>query len=53
MTRERPKQSNPATDPPRQHGQGEHEGVPHSPEEFDVMNLAKTGKTPGNPQENQ
>ena len=53
MTRETPKQPNPATDPPRQNKQGDHEGVPHSPEEFDVMNPAKAEKTPGGPQENQ
>ncbi|VDS08635.1 NADH dehydrogenase-like protein [Paracoccus haematequi] len=53
MTRETPKHPNPATDPPRRNGQGEHEGVPHSPEEFDVMNPAKADKTPGGPQENQ
>lgn len=53
MTRETPKDPNPATDPPRQNGQGDHEGVPHSPEEFDVMNPAKAEKTPGGPQENQ
>ncbi len=52
MTRETPKAKNPATDPPRQHGQGDHEGVPHSPEEFDVMNPAKAEKIPGGPQEN-
>ena len=30
----------------REHGQGEHEGAPHSPEEFDVMNPAKTKDKP-------
>lgn len=53
MTRETPKDENPATDPPRRNGQGDHEGVPHSPQEFDVMNPAKADKTPGGPQENQ
>lgn len=50
MTQEKPKQDNPATDPPRQNGQGDHHGVPHSPEEFDVMNPAKPGD---DKQENQ
>jgi len=38
---------------PRQNGQGDHEGVPHKPEEFDTMNPAKikrptTDETPSN-----
>ncbi|WP_323010776.1 hypothetical protein [Paracoccus sp. (in: a-proteobacteria)] len=43
MTRERAtEKDNPATDPPRrENGQGKHEGTPHKPEEFDVMNPAK------------
>lgn len=41
MTRERPKQHNPATDPERENAQGEHEGVPHKPEEFDTQNPKK------------
>ncbi|WP_304621104.1 hypothetical protein [Paracoccus sediminilitoris] len=30
----------------RENGQGKHEGVPHSPEEFDVMNPAKMKREP-------
>ena len=41
MTRERPKQHNPAADPERENGQGKHEGVPHDPKEFDTLNPAK------------
>lgn len=32
--------------PTRQNGQGEHEGKPHSPKEFDVMNPAKIKDKP-------
>ena len=32
--------------PDRRNGQGEHEGKPHRPEEFDVMNPAKTKDKP-------
>lgn len=32
--------------PERQNGQGEHEGKPHSPQEFDVMNPAKIKDKP-------
>lgn len=31
----------PATDPPRQHGQGRHEGSAHDPREFDDQNPAR------------
>ena len=31
----------PATDPPRQHGQGRHEGSAHDPREFDDLNPAR------------
>ena len=33
-----------AYEPDRQNGQGPHAGVPHQPEEFDVMNPAKMDK---------
>lgn len=36
----------PGTTPHRENGQGEHHGVPHSPEEFDVMNPAKLKQPP-------
>lgn len=32
--------------PKRRNGQGEHEGKPHSPGEFDVMNPAKIKDKP-------
>lgn len=31
---------------PRQNGQGQGQGVPHVPEEFDVMNPAKMDRPP-------
>lgn len=31
---------------PRQNGQDDHEGSPHRPEEFDVMNPARQGLMP-------
>lgn len=33
-------------EPDRRNGQGEHEGKPHSPDEFDVMNPAKIKDKP-------
>lgn len=33
-------------EPDRRNGQGEHAGKPHSPDEFDVMNPARTGNKP-------
>ncbi|CAM3288729.1 hypothetical protein PANO111632_12410 [Paracoccus nototheniae] len=32
--------------PERENGQGNHEGVPHAPEEFDVLNPAKLKREP-------
>ena len=37
----------PDTAPRRENGQGEHEGAPHSTDEFDVMNPAKQKLPPG------
>lgn len=39
MTKEKTKQDQ-STEykPDRQNGQGEHEGVPHTPDEFDALN---------------
>ena len=34
----------------RQNAQGDHEGSPHSPEEFDVMNPQKQGLGEGKPE---
>lgn len=49
MTRERPKQPNPATDPERENGQGEHEGVPHDPSEFKKGDPETGEKWPAEP----
>ena len=43
-TEKKPDSEQPA--PERENGQGKHEGVPHSPEEFDVMNPAKMKREP-------
>ncbi|SMO85575.1 hypothetical protein [Paracoccus laeviglucosivorans] len=38
------KKDNPATDPKRENSQGKHDGVPHDPQEFEVMNPARQEK---------
>lgn len=43
-TEKKPDPEQPA--PKRENGQGKHEGVPHAPEEFDVMNPAKMKREP-------
>ena len=41
MITKNPRKDNPATDPDRQNGQGQHEGTAHRPGEFDMMNPAR------------
>ena len=42
MTREHATdKDNPATDPQSENGQGKHDGIAHTPDEFDALNPAK------------